>query len=148
MKNSLLTTRYLLLTHRAQAALSLVLLISGVVILSGLSLIFLVNSFTSTTLAFRAANHALAVASAGMDDALLRLVRNKNFDTGGSAYSVNIGPNETAIVEVEQDNPVTGQIKILSEAQILLYRRKIQAVVAVDPVTQRVNVISRGQVAL
>jgi len=68
-----------------QAALSLVLLVGGTVVLIAATLFFLVLSFINSTFGFQAANQAWGLALSGANDALLQLSRNptmvnRNYD--------------------------------------------------------------------
>ena len=153
---------FFLKINAGQAALSLVLVISGIVLISGIALLFLINSFTSATLGFRSANRALAIASSGAEDALLRIVRDVRFPgpvalCGGNPpvsttdppyplYEVPVG-NDVARVRVE--NGVCGgtsQAVITAEATVGNYKRKIEVIAAIDLGTGRVDVVSWKQV--
>jgi len=145
-----LTTYYLLLTRRAsregQASLSLVFLIGGIVLFIGINLAFLVFSFISSTYGFRAQNRAFAVASGGLYDGVMQVVRNKDFsNTGG--YSAAIG-SDSATVTVTQNAPSSGYATITSDATVAGRRRKIQGVVSVLSTTGAVNLVSFAQLSL
>ncbi len=101
------TTNYQLPTtfKRGQAALSFVFLV-GIIILSiGVTVAFLAASFLNSGYGFQAGNKAMALASAGIEDALIKLVRNKDFSSV-SPYSVPIG-NDSASVTINQNSPIS-----------------------------------------
>ena len=137
--------------HRAfkvsgQAVLSLVFLIGGIAILVGVSLAFLVTSFLSTSFGFEASQRALAVATAGAEDGMLQLIRNKSFsDIVG--YSVPLG-NNTATVTVTQNSPTVGQATVVSTAAVSGHRRRLQVIVSIDPATGQVSVVSWQQTSI
>jgi len=82
----------------------------------------------------------MAVASAGAEDALMRLARNKDFSSV-SSYSVPVS-SSSASVTVNQNSPAAGQAKIVSSATVFFQQRKIQVVVSVDGTTGQISLIS------
>jgi uncharacterized protein (UPF0333 family) len=134
------------LRNRGQATLALVFLIGGIIVVVGVSLAFIVTSFIISGYGFQSSNRALAVAAAGVDDAIIKLIRNKNF-SAVSPYDVPVG-DYTAKVSVIQNLPASGQVTIISTAAVAVYKRKIQAVVAVDPGTGQVQLLSWDQLTL
>lgn len=71
-----------------QAALSLVLLVGGTVVLIAATLFFLIISFINSTFGFQAANQAWGLALSGGNDALLQLSRNPT--VGNTTYTFNV----------------------------------------------------------
>jgi len=114
---------------KGQTSISLVLVVSSLIITIAVGIAFLVLTFVNSSVGFEAANRALAIASAGANDGILRLTRNKDFSSGG--YTVDIGSN-SASVTVTQDSPVAGQVTIVSQATILYHKRKVQVVVSIN----------------
>ena len=111
--------------NSGQAALTLTFLIGWITIIAGVTLAFLATSFSNTSLGFQSANRALAIASAGVDDAILQLVRNKDFI---GTYPIDVN-GVTANVTVSQ---VSGQATITSVATVLAFSRTIQVVASVS----------------
>lgn len=135
---------------RGQTSLALVFLVGGIIIFVGVSLAFLAASFVGSSLGFQSAQKALAVASAGANDAVLQLIRNKDFsDTSG--YCVPAAtppcPDGSATVTVTQNSPLLGEATITSRATMLRQQRKVKAVVSVDPETAQVNILSWQELA-
>ncbi|TSC82674.1 MAG: hypothetical protein G01um101420_197 [Parcubacteria group bacterium Gr01-1014_20] len=142
---------------RGQAALSLVFLVGGTVVLIGTTLTFLVISFINTTFGYQAANRALGVAFAGANDGLWKLSKNRDF--GGSYYnqslcdySLPIGSDQAHVIITRKDgscgsprptNP--NEAWIYSEASYLGRVRRINMVVSIDPISGRVVVTSMVQ---
>ncbi len=126
--------------RNGQAALSFVFLIGVIVLSIGVAVAFLANSFLNSGYGYQAANRAMAVASAGAEDALMRLARNKDFSSV-SSYSVPVG-SDSASVTVNQNSPSTGQAKIVSSATVSFQQRKFQVVVSIDSTTGQVSLIS------
>lgn len=129
-----------------QAALVLVLVVGSIVLIAGLTLLFLVISLTNSIFGLRAANRALGVANAGAEDVMLRVVRDIGFDDCATACTIPIG-NDAAKVTVENNyaGNVDSTIIIESEGSVLSAKRKVRTVLSVDS-TGRVTVVSRGQV--
>ena len=123
---------------RGQAALSFVFLVVTIIILVATTLALVVTSFLNSTFGFQASERAAAGAAAGGDDALMQLIRNKEFsDIVG--YTVPVGGG-SATVTVTQ---LAGQATIVSVGSLSIYERRVRAVVSVDPVTGRVTILSR-----
>lgn len=132
-----------------QATLALVFLVGGIAITVGVSLAFLVISFTNSAFSYQAANRALAIASAGANDALLQLARNGNFRTAsfpGGGYCVDSGDAGTfcdagsALVQVA-NGAAAGTVVVTSRASVSNTIRKIEVVAAMGSSTQ-VSVLS------
>lgn len=130
---------------KAQATLSLTILVGGTAILVGLTLAFLTLSFINITAGIQASSRALTVASAGAQDALLQLIRNKDFSSGG--YQVSIG-NDTATVSVTNTVSVNQLAEIVSAATIFKSQRKIKVVASVDSQNGKVSVVSWEQLRI
>ena len=130
---------------KAQATLSLTILVGGTAILVGLTLAFLTLSFINITAGIQASSRALTVASAGAQDALLQLIRNKDFSSGG--YQVSIG-NDTAMVSVNNTVSVNQLAEIVSAATVFKSQRKIKVVASVDSQNGKVSVVSWEQLRI
>jgi hypothetical protein len=125
--------------QKGQAALSVVLMVGGIVLLIGVGIALVVISFLNTGYGFQAGSRALAAASAGARDALLQLNRDKDFSS--ASYAVPIG-SYSATVSVTQNSPTLGKATILSTATVSRYERRIQAILSVDAATGQVDLIS------
>ena len=153
-----------------QAALALVFLIGGAVVLVGITLAFLVYNFVNSTSGFQAANRALGVALAGANDALVRLSINRRFyvdSTLGSncTYDMYVGENKASVQVLwglDYLNSCTGvnmptctlgfssriecrKVAVNVEASVSGRRRRIEMLASVDAVTGEVSVASLRQ---
>jgi hypothetical protein len=130
-------------TSRAQAALSVVLLIGGILILVGLSITFLANSFVNSSYGYKLAQQAQAVATGGAYDALMQLSRDKDFGgvDPGTTYALAVGSN-TATVTVVQDSPTAGEATIISTATISFRKKTLRIVVSRNASTSQITVLS------
>ncbi|MEK7547025.1 MAG: hypothetical protein AAB536_02500 [Patescibacteria group bacterium] len=136
----LLSTFHFLFSRKCQAAISFVFL-TGIIMLSiGVTVAILAASFLSSGYGFQAANKATVLGYAGVEDALMKLARNKDFSST-SAYSVPVG-GDSASVTVNQNSPVSGQAKIISTATVSFQQKKIQVVVSVNQTTGQIDVVS------
>lgn len=118
--------------------------IGGIVAVIGLLVAFFAASSADTGYGAAAAFTAQSVATAGAEDALLRLDRDPAF-SNTSGYTVTSGSN-TATVTVTQNLPSTGQATIVSAATVSAHTQKIDVVVSEDPVTDQIDVVSWTQV--
>lgn len=145
-------TRYHLRARNArsstagQAVLSLVLLVGGIVVFVSVTLAFIALSFINATTGFEKANRALAAASGGVADALVQIVRNKDF-VSLSPYVVPLGIY-SAGVTVTPGVPVAGQATIVSGASVGFYTRRVRAVVSVVSSTGEVQLFSWNELPL
>jgi hypothetical protein len=124
---------------QGQAALSLVILVGGIIVAIGVGLAFIVGTSISASAAYQAGTRAEQVAAAGVSDALLRLVRDRAF-AATSGYTMPLDSYQ-ATVTVTQNTPVTGQVTINALARVSGYKRTLQAIAAVDQITGEVTVV-------
>jgi hypothetical protein len=123
-----------------QAFLSTILLIGGVMIVIAATVAVLAATFVDSGYGLQASEKAEAVATAGVNDAFLRLVRNTSFTSGG--YSVTV-PNGTATVSVTQGSgSAAGLDTVFSAATVSGRTRKINAVFGISSSTGQVVSIS------
>lgn len=144
MESALDSRLYILRSRDGQAILSVIFLISAIIILTGLALVFTVTAFLNNTYGFQLKEKAQAAALSGVDDALLRLARDKDF-SNTLGYSLLVG-NYTATVTVLRDVPVTGQTTITSSAAALLSQSSIKTTVSRNLTTGQITVISWQQI--
>lgn len=137
---------YFLGSRNGQTALSFVFLVGIIIISIGAMLAFLAASFLSSGYGFQAANRALAIASAGAEDGLMQLVRNKDL-SAPTPYSVPVG-SDSASVTINQNTPVAGQATIVSSATVSFRKRNVQVIVSIDSTIGKVDVVSWGLLTL
>lgn len=128
--------------NNGQAALSTVILIGGIITLVTITLVIIISSYVTSAYSYQNSQRALAVANAGADDALLKLIRNKDFQNT-SGYLVYSG-SDSATVTVTQDT-INKQATILSVANILGYRKKVKVLVSIYD-NGEIRIIKREQV--
>ena len=91
------------------AVLPTILLIVGLLTTISASLLFISYFFGQGSFGIKLSNEALAAAQAGISDAIIRVVRDKNYDTDNSFYPLTVG-NRSAQVIVCAENYKTNSI--------------------------------------
>jgi hypothetical protein len=118
-----------------QAFLSTVLLIGGIMIVIAAAVAVLAATVLDSGYGLRASNKAESVATAGVNDAFLRLIRTSSFSSGG--YTVTV-PEGSAAVSVTQSG---GAATVLSSATIGVRTRKISAMFSISSSTGQVMLV-------
>jgi hypothetical protein len=129
--------------NNGQAALATMLVIGGLISLIALTLVVIISSYISSSYGFQYSQRALAVANAGADDALIQLTRNKSFENQ-TGYTVNVS-NDTATVQVIQNSPQSGQVTIISIANVLNYKSRVRVIVSIND-NGEIRIIKREQI--
>lgn len=130
---------------KAVAALPLILFIGGIIVEIGAAGLLLSYFLTQSGFGVKLSSEALAAAQAGIEDATIKIVRDKNF--AGGVTTINVGAR-TAEVSVAKDFPSVGKYKIISVGSALNKRRKLEAVLNVDGLTGEVKMESIVETAL
>lgn len=124
------------------------LMISAVIVEIGVTGAFLAFVFVRSGASARANIEAATVARAGIQDALLRLTRDKNLST---SYALTVGSYSTTVTVTKDNNCTgasTGRTCITSLGTVLLRQKKFQAITAVDSTTGEVRTISLFEVPI
>ncbi len=118
------------------------LLIGGIVIEIAAAIAFLTYYFNTINLASRLGAEALETARAGVDDAIIRVVRDKGCPNAScpASYQVTTSTGRVADVDICRDACVGGRTQILSAAAVLNRRRTVEALLIVDPLTGQVTI--------
>lgn len=128
------------------AVLPTILLIGGLMAGIGVSLLFVSYFFGQGSFGIKMSNEALVAAQAGISDALMRIIRDKNYNTAGSFYSLSVGsrsaqvivcaePRKTSSILIpcgEIDNTLAGKREITSIGSALNKKRRLRAVINVN----------------
>ncbi|MBS3903324.1 MAG: hypothetical protein KGZ30_03050 [Anaplasmataceae bacterium] len=123
---------------KGQAALATVFLIGGVIVLFALTLAFLALRITATTFSAESSSKALAAATAGAEDAVIKVIRNPGYQ---EEYSFAVNANTTTTVSVVKDG-LTNQTIVIASSTVGSSKRSVQVVIGVSSSTGRVDVIS------
>ena len=134
------------LTPKAGAAtLSTVLMIAAIVLLIAVSGVIVSSVLVNAALNERLAAEALLTARAGAQDAMVRIVRDKDFVSNNPSicsittcdYSIAVSSGRTADVTIT--DTATG-FELVSVGRAVGRRKVIRAELGVDPVTGEVKV--------
>jgi len=123
--------------------LPLVIMIGLVIVELGVAMAFLVYFSNMSSYGTRLAQEALFGARSGVNDAILRIIRNKDFM--GTYSSITVG-RATVTVSVVKDQPDTNQTTITSTGIALIRQKKLQAIVSIDPNTATVSLVSLTEI--
>ena len=117
--------------------MSTVLVIGGVMVVVATGVAFVAATFIDSGYGLQASDRAESVATAGVNDAFLRLVRANSFSSGG--YTVTV-PEGSATVSVT--NISAGLDTVFSSATVSGRTRKISAVFSISTSTGQVISVS------
>ncbi len=122
-------------------ALATIILISAIILEIGLVTAFVVYTLNNINYGARLSSEALLASQSGVDDALLRLSRDKSANLN---YSLSVGTRIATIILVSLPGmPIT----ITSEGIALNKHRKLQVIFDVDPITGIVRIVSKKELA-
>ncbi len=134
-------------TNGGVAALTTILMIGGIAVeiiiaVTATSYLFVQSEFGS-----KLSSDAFLVASAGVQDATMRIVRDKSFTQSTTTLSVG---SYSADVSVCKDLPCAalGKHKILSVGKAQSRRRQLEAILNVDSATGEVRLESLKELSL
>lgn len=113
------------------AVLPTILLIGGLVVEIGIAGLFMSYFLNSSGFGVKISEEALSAAKSGVDDAMIKIIRNKGDAILPYPYTLNIG-NNSAQVWVLKDSPLVGKYEISSLGSAGLKRRKLEVVVNID----------------
>lgn len=126
------------------AAIPTVIIFGGIIAEIAIATTFLSLTFTNTALGQRLSAEAFAAAQSGVEDAILRLVRDRNYQNI-SGYTLSVG-QATATVTVTQGSPAAGQATILSTGSSFRRRRVIQGIITIDDVSGVISLVSLKEI--
>ena len=132
------------------SSLPLILILSSLIITMALGATLLVFLVNNANLGERASAEALSTARSGIDDGILRVMRNKNCPDAAcpASYEV-ILDNRTAVVTICKDScDGAGKHTIISISQVLTNQKKIKAILEADPITGEVFIESITDIPL
>lgn len=125
------------------ASLPAILLFGGIIIELGLASALLVYYMNNTLYGTRLSSEALVAAQAGIDDAMLRVITNKNCPDAScpASYTITSG-SRTADVTICRDCIVAGKTQITSTGQALTKKHQLTATLTVSTSTGQVTLDS------
>lgn len=132
------------LNQKGFSLLPTVLVTSIIIAEVGIALTFVMYMANSASYSSRLLQEAYSCAKSGIDDALLRLIRNKDFYSV-DGYNFSIG-RCVAVIKVEKDTPIQNSSLITVTATVLNRQKKLQAVVSVDSDTAEIVLVSLQEI--
>ncbi|MBI5306681.1 hypothetical protein HZB04_03820 [Candidatus Wolfebacteria bacterium] len=137
------------------AALPIVLLIGGIIVEIAVAGVFIAFFISQSGLGIKLSDEALTAAKSGVQDAIIKIIRNKDFSSS-SGYTLAVGSRSATIIVCRDSYTVSmacdtnnvGKDEIISTGSAALKRRKLKAMVNVDSVTGEMKVISIEEAAL
>jgi len=143
-----LTTHNSLLNTKAAATLPVILLVGGLIVEIGIAGAFIAYFLNQSGFGIKLSEEALAAARAGIQDATIRIVRDKNFNPSPNPYTLTIG-NRSAQVTICKDTCAgTDKFQVDSLGIAFNKRRKIRAVIYVNSLTGEVKLESEREIAI
>ncbi|MDP3015023.1 MAG: hypothetical protein Q8N28_01250 [bacterium] len=141
---------------KAAATLPVVLLIGGLIVEIGIAGAFMAYYLAQSGLGVKLSEEALAAGRAGIQDAKIRIVRNKSFAPSPNPYTLTVGNRmaqitvckELKTVSTACDTAMTGKYEITSLGMALTKRRQVQSIISVDSLTGEVKIESEKEIAI
>ena len=130
-------------SRRGQATLGFVFLVAAIIILVSISFVFVVVSLINSGYAYQSAQQASFAANSGVEDALLHISRDKDFDSSG--YSFQVGASSVT-VSVASNTPALGEKSIIARAISGTNSRRVLAIVTVPTSTTALNILSWSEI--
>ena len=126
--------------NKGIAAIPTVIIFGGIIAEIAIATTFLSLAFTNTSLGLRLSAEAFGAAQSGVEDAVLRLARDRNYQNI-SGYSLAVG-RATATITITQGSPSANQATILSTGTSFRRKRAVRAIVTIDDVSGVVSLVS------
>ncbi len=125
------------------ATLPAILTVTAVLVEVGIIIGFSSYYINTSIQLTRLSNSAIYAANAGINDAVLRLTRNKNLN---ESYNLSAAPGATAAISIIKDSPQVGKTKITSAGNSGLITKTIEAVVNIDSLDLKTTIESWNEI--
>jgi len=134
---------------KAAVTLPVILLVGGLIAEISIAGAFIAYFLNQSGFGIKLSEEALAAARAGTQDALIRIVRDKNFNPSpNNSYTLIIG-NRSAEVTVCKDTCAgTDKFQVDSLGIAFNKRRQVRAIIHVNNLTGEVKLESEREVAI
>jgi hypothetical protein len=129
--------------RKGQMFVGMVLLIGSIIAVLGLLFLFLSGSLVSTSYGVKDEAVAQAAATAGAEDALLRIERN-SFSSFPTTYTLPVG-STMATINVNTNTPSSGFVTVTSSATFANHIKVLRVILSVNTSTQA-SIVSWTQV--
>jgi len=133
---------------KAAVTLPVILLVGGLIAEISIAGAFIAYFLNQSGFGIKLSEEALAAARAGIQDATIRIVRDKNFNPSPNPYTLTIG-NRSAEVTVCKDTCAgTDKFQVDSLGIAFNKRRQVRAIIHVNNLTGEVKLESEREVAI
>ncbi|MBI2514765.1 response regulator [Candidatus Wolfebacteria bacterium] len=140
---------------KGAASLLTVLMIGGVIVEIGLAGLFLVYFLSQSGFGIRLSAEALAAAASGIEDATLKILRDKNFSSA-TPYILTVGSRQAEITACKESKTVSSscdtvapaKYEITSLGTAFVKKRQLRSILNVDALTGKVEVESVTEIPL
>lgn len=127
------------------AALPTILLLGGLIVEIAIAATLSAFLFVNTEFGIRLSNDAFVAAQSGMHDALMKIVRDKNFN---SSFTLVVGNNSVDVAVCKDICLGIGKDKITALGKAQARRRQLEASVNVNSLTGEVRLEYLKEVSL
>lgn len=130
---------------RGIVAFSTILILSAIVVEVGVAASVLVYFLNRSNYGVRLTNEAFAAARAGIDDAVVRVLRTRFYPTCEAAYTIPVGASvqaDVTITNVDCSAVSETQYTVFSIGRVTGKRRTLQATLGLHPTTREVRVLT------
>ncbi|MBI4993724.1 hypothetical protein HZC33_02075 [Candidatus Wolfebacteria bacterium] len=141
--------------EKGVVALPMILLMGGIIVEIAIAGAFIAFYMSQSGFGVKLSDEALAAAKSGIQDAIIKIIRDKSFSVS-SGYNLTIGSRSATIIvcrdsyttSVACDTANVGKDEIISTGSATLKRRKLKAIVNVNSVTGEVKIESIEEAAI
>jgi hypothetical protein len=127
--------------RKAIASLPAILLMGAIIVEIGVAGVFLISYLNNSVYGTRLSSQALLAAQSGVNDAVWRLMLNKNCGSDLSCapiypdtYSITVG-DTTADISICKDSCIIGKTQITAVGHAFTKQHRVVAIVNIDPST-------------
>lgn len=132
----------------AVATLPVILLVGGLIVEIGIAGAFIAYFLNQSGFGVKLSEEALAAARAGVQDALIRIVRNKNFNPSPNPYTLTIGNRSAQITVCKDTCAGTDKFQVDSLGIAFTKRRQVRAILYVNNLTGEVKLESEKEMEI
>ena len=140
----------------ASITLPVVILIGGLVMEISIAGAFFAYFLSQSGFGLKLSTEAFAAAQSGIEDAKLKIVRDKNLTVNPNPYALTVGNRSAEITVCKNfrtvssacDTAMSGKYEITSLGSALTKRRELRAILYVDNTTGEVQLESLNEIAL
>jgi len=133
---------------RGVAVLPAVLLIGGLIAGIGISGVFIAYYLNQSSFGVKLSQEALSAAQSGAQDAMLKIIRDRNFNFNPNPYTLNLGNYSAQITVCKDTCAGTGKFQIDSLGTSFNKQRKIRAVINYNNLTGEVRLESEKEIPI